>query len=281
MQIVGPGKISRLAKLRGRLACGLAEAGQLHVEVRDGDRSYLFECGSRRAFRRSSEALAKEPGTNAWIRNEVRSGEIFYDIGANIGIYTLMAAKQVGTAGRVYSFEPHAANFAQLLQNIKLNNLQNIVRPCCIALHDSAQMVNFNYMDLGVARSHSQVNQLSDYSGRQFDAELTELKMSFSLDSLIAYHSFPAPHHIKLDVDGNEMAILRGMLNLLARVNAPKTIQIETNTKQNLELMPFMKKSGYCVLDKHFTIQGARRIATGGNAEDYPYNIIFGKEAAP
>ncbi|HVJ34544.1 MAG TPA: FkbM family methyltransferase [Terriglobia bacterium] len=277
MRIVVNGKLSAFSKWRGRFVGRLSELSRLSVEVLDGDRSYIFECGSRRELRRSSEALLKEPGTNAWIRNKVRPGEVFYDIGANIGVYTLMAGKQVGRTGRVYAFEPHAANFAQLLRNVKRNDLQGIVLPCCIALHNKSELVNFNYMDLGVARGHSQVNQLTDYMGEQFEAELAEPKVSFSLDDLISQHGLLAPDHIKIDVDGNEIPILNGMLGVLTGEKSPKTIQVETNKTQNQELVPFMEKIGYRPLDRHFTTQGMRRIAAGGDPEDYPYNVIFGK----
>jgi FkbM family methyltransferase len=277
MHIVVDGKLSTFSKLRGNFLGRLVNAGRLSVEVVDGDRSYTFACSSRREFRRSSEALTKEPGTNAWIRQHVKPGEVFYDIGANIGVYTLMAGKQVGPGGRVYAFEPHAANFSQLLQNIKLNNLQGVVRPCCIALHDKTELVNFNYMDLGAARGHSQVNQLTNHAGEHFDAEVSEPKLSASLDDLIAHHGFPAPDHVKIDVDGNEIPILNGMRPQLTGAKPPRTLQIETEKNQNETLMPFMEMIGYRVVDKNYTVQGLRRIAAGGDPEAYRYNAVFSR----
>jgi FkbM family methyltransferase len=277
MHIVVDGKLSTFSKLRGNFIGRPGSAGRLSVEVMDGDRSYIFTCNSRREFRRSSEALTKEPGTNVWIKEHVKLGEVFYDIGANIGVYTLMAAKQVGPTGRVYSFEPHVANFAQLMKNIKLKALQASVKPCCIALHDKTELVNFNYMDLSAARGHSQVNQLIDHAGEHFEAEVCEPKLSASLDDLIFYHGFPVPDHIKIDVDGNEIPILNGMLRLLTGAHSPQTLQVETERRQNEILMPFMEKIGYRIVDKNYTIQGLRRIAGGGDPEEYRYNAVFSR----
>jgi FkbM family methyltransferase len=61
---------------------------------------------------------------------------VIYDVGANIGIYTIPAAKLVGATGRVYAFEPHSINFATLLLNIKANSLGAVVSGCNFALHD-------------------------------------------------------------------------------------------------------------------------------------------------
>jgi FkbM family methyltransferase len=77
----------------------------------------------------------KEPQTCEWIKSEVKAGQVFYDIGANIGIYSILAAKYVGGLGRVYAFEPHNANFSRLLDNIAANGLGEIVVPCNLALY--------------------------------------------------------------------------------------------------------------------------------------------------
>lgn len=277
MNIVVNGTPTTLSKLKGRLVGRLAEWGRLNIKVLDGDRSYVFECSDRRGFRRCSEALTKETGTNDWIRTYVKKGEVFYDIGANVGVYSIMAGQQVGPTGSVYAFEPHAANFAQLLRNIKLNGLQNVIRPCCVALHSGTELVKFNYMTLGAARGHSQVNQLVDFSGEKFEAELSEPKISFSLDDLVSRYGFPPPDHVKIDVDGNEGPILNGMAILLKSDKAPKSIQVELSKMQAQELHPFLEEMGYRAMSKHYTKQGLRRIAAGEDPENYPYNVIFCK----
>ena len=59
---------------------------------------------------RATSLLHKEAGTVAWISRSVGPGDVFYDVGANIGIYSLLAALCAGPAGRVFAFEPHLLN---------------------------------------------------------------------------------------------------------------------------------------------------------------------------
>ena len=93
------------------------------VSVEDPHRTtYRFPAISKRVVKRARRMANKEPGTVNWIETGVRDGDVFYDIGANIGIYSLLAAARIG-AGKVYSFEPDVSSFAGLLQVITLNGI--------------------------------------------------------------------------------------------------------------------------------------------------------------
>lgn len=248
---------------------------RIEVEVADQDRKYRFTCDGRRDFKRYAETLAKEPGTCKWIRTDVKPGETFYDIGANLGLYTIMAGMQVGSAGRVYAFEPHAPNFSQLLRNIVANNLNDVVMPCCLALHNDGNLHNFFYRRLMIGTGHSQIDRLVDADGGEFEKEVCEPKITISLDDLINQHGFLQPDHIKLDVDGNEIAILAGMQKLLSGSSAPKSIQAEINISQNGELVKYMHGFDYKIHLKHFTRQGQRLVDAGHDPEEYGYNAVF------
>ena len=115
------------------------------VEIINGSSRYRFQCKSLPEFSRCMKMFIKEPGTCDWIKKEVRPGEIFYDIGANIGVYTVLAAICTGENGRVFAFEPHCLSFSRLLDNIRVNNLEHIVTPCNFALHDQQGFFPFNY----------------------------------------------------------------------------------------------------------------------------------------
>src|SRR5262245_51439398 len=115
-------------KLRNRLAW--------RVAVADGDYCYTFRCESPVEVRRARTMLIKEKGTIRWLRDEVRGGDVVYDIGANIGLYTLFAGKRVGAAGQVYAFEPHVANVRSLLHNVSENGLSAQVKVLSCALND-------------------------------------------------------------------------------------------------------------------------------------------------
>jgi FkbM family methyltransferase len=115
------------------------------VEIADGGERYRFRCASYREMSRCMNLFTKEEGTCTWIREQVRPGEVFYDVGANIGIYTVMAGRQVGASGRVLAFEPHSPTFACLIQNILANDLEEVVSPCNFALSDREGYLPFNY----------------------------------------------------------------------------------------------------------------------------------------
>src|SRR5437762_1103185 len=67
-----------------------------------------------------------EPETQQALRKLIRPGMTVFDVGANSGYFTLLMADRVGPAGRVYSFEPHPANFELLLSNIQANSLAHV-----------------------------------------------------------------------------------------------------------------------------------------------------------
>ena len=76
---------------------------------------------------RVDRIMGKEPETINWI-NGFKKNSIFFDIGANIGIYTLYSAVKIGNT--VYSFEPHSVNYKNLLDSISLNGLKNCYAFC-------------------------------------------------------------------------------------------------------------------------------------------------------
>jgi len=93
---------------------------------------------------RAATYATKEPETLEWIERYFRPGDVIYDIGANIGLYSLFAAKHLGGHCKVYAFEPEALNHAQLSKNICLNGLSGVVLPCCLAVTDRLCFDTFN-----------------------------------------------------------------------------------------------------------------------------------------
>ena len=247
----------------------------IEAEVGSGASPFRFDCGTPLELSRAAALFVKEPGTVAWIREQVRPGDVFCDIGANIGAYTLLAARQVGAAGVVYAFEPHAANFARLLINVASNNLAGIVVASSLALHETDGVLPFNYVALDVATANSQLGSLRDARSAEFQPELVELKSARSLDSLVADGVVRPPHHVKLDVDGNELLILRGMSRLLAGPDRPRSLQVEVNGGEGEAIASLIEPFGYKLQGKHYTRSGRKRIARGEDPEAYAYNAVF------
>ena len=124
----------------------------------------------------------------------VRPGMVVYDVGANVGYYTLALSRLVGDSGRVYSFEPGVRWAYYLRRHIELNALRNVT-VVQAAVSDSAALVRF--------------------SGWEIDDEGSYVVPSISLDGFIAA-GFPPPDFIKMDIEGAEGAALHGARDLLS-----------------------------------------------------------------
>lgn len=134
------------------------------------------------------------------IAREVRTGSVFYDVGANVGFHTLLAAKLVGS-GKVFAFEPSPRNLEYLRRHVALNALDNVT-VLDSAVSDRDQMLRFQIERTGFAGS------LSDSSGG-IDVN------SVTLDALVAGGKIPPPNYIKMDIEGAELLALRGAEQLL------------------------------------------------------------------
>lgn len=153
-----------------------------------------------------------EPWTVEWIENWVKPDEVFYDIGANVGAYTLVAALSPASQARVVAFEPVALNYAALTENVVLNDASDRITPLPVALDDSTRLdtLHLRILDAGGAR-HS----LGSAEGAEA-AVHPQPVLTFRLDDLVEQMALPQPAHMKIDVDGSEVAVLRGASRTLA-----------------------------------------------------------------
>lgn len=245
------------------------------VEITDGAARFRFRCENYTEFARCLKMFVKEPGTCEWIASRVGPGDVFYDIGANIGVYTVLAAQRVGASGRVFAFEPHSATFSRLLETISINHLSEIVTACSVALHEQQGFFPFSYFSPEAGSSQSQLTPLAPSPQASNSSAVVELKFSASLDSLIATGAFAPADHIKIDVDGNELMILKGMAGQLSGERRPKSIQVEINAGQRADIVRYMQSHGYGSVQEHRTRKGAELMEGGADAQDHAYNVIF------
>ena len=224
---------------------------------------------------RATSLLHKEAGTVAWISRSVGPGDVFYDVGANIGIYSLLAALCAGPAGRVFAFEPHLLNCSSLLRNIASNNFGKRITPLCVALHENEQLLPFNYFSLTSGSSMSQLGRLKDGDDCEFTPEAVEFKQATSIDRLIEDAAILPPTHIKIDVDGNEPLILSGMRRLLAGSLAPREVQVEVNAGCIERIAAIMTDSGFECIERHDTAAGLERLRTGSDPATVAHNLIY------
>jgi FkbM family methyltransferase len=251
-----------------------------HVAVSDGEFEYRFRCQTPTELWRARTLLEKEPGTVEWIRESVKPGDVVYDIGANVGMYTLMAGKRAGPSGKVYAFEPHVANVETLLFNVAANGLAAQVRVLSCGLHDQDGFIDFHYFQADGGSSMSQLGDTRDAGDRPFQPVFTEYKYATTIDLLIVKRAIEPPRHVKIDVDGNELFVLRGMSACLTSRAGPASVQVEINARHKADLFQFMEAAGYAACQRHDTQVGKKAIARGQDPEAVGYNVVFRKRPA-
>ncbi len=275
MAQLGYSKLKGARRRMAKLRFGLARKLMGRYRLRDEDYAYRFDPASFRELWRVSSIYLKETGTVELIRRELREGDVFCDIGANIGLYSLMAAARVGDTGQVYAFEPLAANFASLVENIRLNDFCGRITPFSLALTDGPGVFPFHYLSLEPGSSGSQLHDAVDMHEASFKPLVTEMKYGTSIDELIRSGAMRAPDVVKIDVDGNEARILRGMRGLLTGPQRPRIISVEVNARERDALFAFMQAQGYAFSDRNDTMGGLRQINAGADPEMVAYNAIF------
>jgi len=189
--------------------------------------------------------FTKEPQTLAWIDGFGRD-DVFFDVGANVGLYSLYAAKR---GCQVYAFEPIAANYHYLQKNIGLNGwFERCVAYCC-ALSD-ADGIDMLYLDSGAPGKSmaSYAEQVSERLTPKISRERQGC-VAFTLDSFVAKAAIPRPTHIKIDVDGLEHKVVAGAAAVIA---AAKSVLIELNPAipQHAGLIEMMHRHGFVTRSK-------------------------------
>jgi FkbM family methyltransferase len=247
------------------------EAGLLaypgEVEILDGDSAYRYFCSSVQEFKRAAGLLDHEAGTYAWLKRSLKSGDVVYDIGANIGLYTVVAGRGVGPGGRTYAFEPHGANVPSLLRNIELNDLNGIATVISTPLADTSGFEKFIYDSLGAGNGTSGLESARRGGGM----ENGEVKAVVSVDDLLAQGVIEPASLVKVDLKGVP-AVLRGMSGLLQSNRPPRSLQIEVAPHDETAILETMGASGYSATDEHVSTLGQKRASVG---ESYVRNVIF------
>ena len=176
-------------------------------------------------------ACAKEPETVAWIEAFLRPGDVFYDIGANVGAYSFVAHAAARDNCTVYAFEPGFSTFAALSRNVFLNRCQGRIIPLHLALSDETKMTTFHYSSIIAGDALHSLGQ-PPMSGPEGQPQFVQPIPSYRLDDLVSQFALPPPNLIKLDVDGSESSVLRGAIRTLAHPRL-RSILVEVDEEQD------------------------------------------------
>ncbi len=129
-----PGVHTLFRETTDRLVARLVNGNRALRRLRIGPVSPVFDVSSFTVKGQYFAHVAYEPGATGAVLNDLREGDVFVDIGANSGYFSVLAALRVGTSGRVYAFEPNPAVRRQLERHVELNQIADRVTVSGLAL---------------------------------------------------------------------------------------------------------------------------------------------------
>jgi FkbM family methyltransferase len=151
-----------------------------------------------------------EPGLQAALLEQIKPGSVVYDLGANIGYFSLLMASLVGPQGRVFAFEALPSNVERLNQNIALNDLSGRITVISAAVADRSRLMTF------LVGPSNRMGKLDGSSGRRSVDYREAIEIDcISLDDLVYKQGQPVPALVKMDIEGGEVLALPGMRRVL------------------------------------------------------------------
>jgi FkbM family methyltransferase len=204
--------------LRQQLGAKSQDIPEIVYSSKDGRK---FEIGPDDAYWGIYYGLGYEPEVTNILSCLVKPDDVILDVGTNFGWYTTLFAQIAGDRGKIHSFEPSPTTYEKLLKNIELNNLVDFVIANRCAVSDSEGSTKIHVF---TKRSHgcASLSTLGEEEYEAFDTPLT------TLNRYIADCSIERVDFLKIDVEGSELAVLKGASDLLSSPAAPP-MMIEIN----------------------------------------------------
>ena len=191
---------------------------------------------------------SKEPETLAWIDTFEKSS-VFWDVGANIGLYSLYAAQKKSC--KVVAIEPSIFNLEILAKNIALNKAERLVTIFPIALTNQNSQGLFSMSSDEVGGALSTFGKEYGYDGKKLDFKFQFQGIGMRMDNAVDLWGLDQPDYLKVDVDGIEHLVLEGFGEKLKKV---KSLLVEVNKdfkEQAAAIEHLMTKHNFNLLTEH------------------------------
>jgi FkbM family methyltransferase len=186
---------------------GLARPLRLHVHG----------AADRHVSRRLREEGIWEPYETALVLAALQPGDVFVDVGANIGYYPVIATDRVGPGGAVLAFEPDPANFRLLEENLRLNHCRPVASSFRVGLADKA----------GAGRLYLSTDNAGDHQIFATGGDRHSLAITLCRGADFLRDKLQRLDLLKIDVQGAEYAVMAGLLPLLVELPRLPRIIIE------------------------------------------------------
>jgi FkbM family methyltransferase len=222
-----------------------------HRWARNRDMMMLAGIGVGLRFNSAQSNPAYSVGINEWpvqkwLASNVYPGDVVYDVGANVGFFTLLAARLTGANGHVYAFEPVPENVAAVRHNLAQNHMAHVTV--------LQQAVSDEVGEGKLLLAHYSGGSSLDTVGSPPDLKGELIVPLTTLDALVVQQNYPQPKFVKIDVEGAEINVLRGMTWLLK--NAGPTLMYEIDDgaaagyeQKRDECAKFLAEQGYEVTE--------------------------------
>lgn len=221
------------------------------IEVTSNNNSnfrILFHATNEMVTWRINTIRQKEPETIQWI-DTFMPDDLFIDIGANIGLYSLYAAFSCGVT--VIAFEPESLNYALLNKNIFINKMDKKIKAYPIAISDGMTWSELHISEFKEGGSCHNFEDTCNFKHEPSLFSYTQGCLSMSLDELIQKKFIDIPQHIKIDVDGIEHKILKGAKQLLEHPELKSIlVEINNNLPIHREIIDQMTTKGFLYSQK-------------------------------
>ncbi|QBR07508.1 FkbM family methyltransferase [Streptomyces sp. S501] len=165
-----------------------------------------------------------EPPLTKWLQRTLQPGDTFVDVGANIGYYSLLASRLVGMSGKVVAVEASPDFHALMSANVALNRASN-VRTVSEAVSDRAEVLHF----VLASSANMGANSIVPYAGK---AESHVDVPARPLPAILSPSELAAARVIKVDVEGAEGSVVRGLVPALGRLRPEAELAIEVTPER-------------------------------------------------
>lgn len=201
-----------------------------HLTAKAMGETVIFRITTYKEFvYRYLNSYTAEVSTMYWIENCIQPGDTVWDIGANVGAYSLLIAKRFSKSkeknGVIFAFEPESSNFHALNRNVQINSLDEWIKTVPLAFGAKRQF-GVLYLSSNEAGSAAHGLHRPESDGNPFQPTHRQGILVLTVDDFLSWDSSGFPNHIKIDVDGLETEIVGGMTMILSD-NRLKTIVIE------------------------------------------------------
>jgi len=246
LELPGWGRLLRLVRADGTGQAFWEDAPA--VLVRGKDHGYLMRLDLADPWDRGTYFLARFEELDAvlFAREAIRPGDSVVDVGANRGAFTLLASRRVGPSGSVYALEPNPAECARLRDQLSLNGISN-VQLLEIALGEAPST-----MALHILGQHTGLATLADVGQNEAEVSSTVSVKVQRGDDLLG-DKLPPNSVFKIDVEGFEYHVLRGMSSLLETLRPALLVELEPTWLRRAgtsveDILAFMHQKGYAAL---------------------------------